>query len=232
MSFIITTFLEVLKGLPYTLLITCIAMLIGFLIGGLFAWIQLKPIPVLSQCVTVYNSFIRSTPLIVQLFIFYYGLPTLILWINHTFQHDINPDIMPPLAIACVAFSFHAIAYLSESIKSGLLSVPRSQMEAAQTIGLSQWQAYRRIIIPQALGYALPNIENQLIMLIKGTSLAFAIQIPEIIGRSQVIANEGYRFVEVYTVAVIFYWGIAILLEFIFHRFELKTTRYLRVKSS
>ncbi|MGV3244760.1 amino acid ABC transporter permease [Staphylococcus sp. 11261D007BR] len=231
MQFMINTFLDVLKGLPYTLLITLIAMIVGLIIGSLFAWIQFKNVKVLSQCITVYNSFIRSTPLIVQLFIFYYGLPALIIWLNTHFTTSIDPDLMPPLVLACIAFSFHAISYLSESIKSGLLSVPNSQYEAAQTLGLTQWQMYRRIILPQAFGYALPNIENQFIMLIKGTSLAFAIQIPEIIGRSQVIANEGYRFVEVYTVAVIFYWGLAIFLEFLFHRIERRTTQYLRVKA-
>ncbi|QLK86768.1 amino acid ABC transporter permease [Staphylococcus sp. 17KM0847] len=227
MQFIIDTFIEVLKGIPYTLSIVLIAMITGLIIGSIFAMIQVKRIPILYQIVIVYNSFMRSTPLIVQLFIFYYGLPTLILTLNATLHWQLNPDMFHPLAIAFIAFSLHAIAYLSESIKGGLRSVPISQYEAATTVGLSKWHIYYRIILPQAYGYALPNIENQLIMLIKGTSLAFAIQIPEIMGISTIIANEGYRFVEVYTISVIFYWGLAVILEYIFHRLESRTTRYL-----
>ncbi|MEJ7351130.1 ABC transporter permease subunit, partial [Staphylococcus epidermidis] len=81
-------------------------------------------------------------------------------------------------------FSLHATAYLSESIKGGLLSVDTKQIEAAQTVGLSNWNVYRRIVFPQAFGYALPNIENQFIMLLKGTSLAFAVQVTEIMAIS------------------------------------------------
>lgn len=228
MSFMIEAFLEVLKGVPYTLAISIVAVIVGLLVGSLFALIQYRRVPVLSQIITVCNSFMRSTPLIVQLFIFYYGLPALILALNAQFNWQLNPDMFHPLAIAFVAFSLHAVAYLSESIKGGLLAVSHDQYEAAQTVGLSRWHVYTRIVLPQAYGYALPNIANQFIMLIKGTSLAFAIQIPEIMGVSTVIANEGYRFVEVYTIAVIFYWVVAIVLEYVFHRLEFKTTRYLR----
>ncbi|AVQ33797.1 amino acid ABC transporter permease [Staphylococcus muscae] len=228
MSFMIEAFTEVLKGVPYTIAVAVVAIIVGLLIGSLFALIQFRRIPVLSQIIIVYNSFMRSTPLIVQLFIFYYGLPALILWLNAQFHWKLNPDMFHPLVIALIAFSLHAVAYLSESIKGGLLAVSQDQYEAAQTIGLSKWHLYTRIVLPQAYGYALPNIENQFIMLIKGTSLAFAIQIPEIMGVSAVIANEGYRFVEVYTIAVVFYWVLAIVLEYLFHRLEGHTTRYLR----
>jgi len=107
----------------------------------------------------------------------------------------INPDIFSPLVIAFIVFSLHAVAYLSESIKGGLLSVDTDQIEAAQTVGLSTIRTYKEIILPQAFSYALPNIENQFIMLIKGTSLAFAVQVTEIMAVSHVIANEGMTMV-------------------------------------
>ncbi|MFI9033133.1 amino acid ABC transporter permease [Staphylococcus pasteuri] len=227
MSFILHTFIEVLKGVPNTIAITLIAMLIGIIIGTVFAIIRLQRIPVLSQLVIVYNSFFRSTPLIVQLFIFYYGLPALILWFNSIFHTSLNPDMAHQLMIAAITFALHATAYLSESIKGGLLSVDPKQIEAAQTVGLSKWNVYRRIVFPQAFGYALPNIENQFIMLLKGTSLAFAVQVTEIMAISTEIANEGYQFVPVYTVAAIFYWALAIVIEYVFHKIEHRTTHYL-----
>lgn len=227
MSFIFYAILEVLKGLPNTILISVIAMVIGLVFGTLFAIIRLRRVPVVSQMIVVYISFMRSTPLIVQLFILYYGTPAIIMWLNTKWHWHLNPDAVPPLVIACIGFSLHAIAYLAESVKGGLVSVEHSQVEAAQTVGLSKRETYRRIVLPQAFGYALPNIENQFIMLIKGTSLAFAVQVTEIMSVSHVIANEGYRFIPVYTIAAIFYWLLAIILELIFHKTEARTTRHL-----
>ncbi|MDG0843581.1 amino acid ABC transporter permease [Staphylococcus equorum] len=232
MSFILSTISEVLKGVPNTIIISIVAMLVGLIIGTLFAIIRIKRVPVLSQLIIVYNSFFRSTPLIVQLFILYYGIPSFILFLNDQFTWAINPDIFSPLAIAFIVFSFHAVAYLSESIKGGLQSVDQTQIEAAQTVGLSRFSIYKEIVLPQAFAYALPNIENQFIMLIKGTSLAFAVQVTEIMAVSRVIANEGYRFIPVYTVAALFYWLLAIILEFIFAKMERNTTRYLRANAS
>jgi len=232
LSFILYTISEVLKGVPNTIFISIVAMLVGLILGTLFAIIRLKRVPVLSQFIIVYNSFFRSTPLIVQLFIFYYGVPSFILFLNGQFKWTINPDLFSPLVIAFIVFSLHAVAYLSESIKGGLQSVDPNQVEAAQTVGLSKLKSYKKIVLPQAFAYALPNIENQFIMLIKGTSLAFAVQVTEIMAVSHVIANEGYRFIPVYTVAAIFYWILAMLLEFIFAKMEHNTTRYLRATPS
>ncbi|MCG7338247.1 amino acid ABC transporter permease [Staphylococcus sp. ACRSN] len=231
MSFILYTILEVLKGVPNTLIITLVAIIFGLLIGTFFAIIRLKKIPVLSQLIIVYNSFFRSTPLIVQLFIVYYGLPSFILLLNDQFHFSINPDMFSPLIISLIVFSLHAVAYLSESIKGGLQSVSYSQIESAETVGLSKINIYRRIVLPQAFGYALPNIENQFIMLLKGTSLAFAVQVTEIMAVSHVIANEGYRFIPVYSVAAAFYWLLAICFEIIFAKLENKTTRHLQISS-
>src|SRR5699024_320101 len=106
---------------------------------------------------------------------------------------------------AFIVFSLHAVAYLSESIKGGLLSVDTDQIEAAQTVGLSTIRTYKEIILPQAFSYALPNIKNQFIILIKGTSLSFSVQVTEIIAVSYFITNEYYRFISVYSVAALFY---------------------------
>lgn len=122
MSFMIEAFTEALKGVPYTIAVAVVAIIVGLLIGSLFALIQFRRVPVLSQIIVVYNSFMRSTPLIVQLFIFYYGLPALILWLNAQFHWKLNPDMFHPLVIALIAFSLHAVAYLSESIKGGVIS--------------------------------------------------------------------------------------------------------------
>ncbi|PHK50254.1 amino acid ABC transporter permease [Staphylococcus edaphicus] len=231
MSFVLYTMFEILKGVPNTIMISLVAIIIGLSIGLIFALIRLKRIPVLSQFIIVYNSFFRSTPLIVQLFIVYYGLPTFIIFLNENLDWHMNPDIFSPLIIAFIVFSLHAVAYLSESIKSGLQSVDFHQIEAAQSVGLTKYHIYKEIVLPQAFAYALPNIENQFIMLIKGTSLAFAVQVTEIMAVSHVIANEGYRFITVYSIAALFYWLLAMILEYIFNKMERSTIRYTQTKS-
>lgn len=232
MSFIFQTIWEIFKSLPNTIIISLVAMTVGLCVGTLFAIIQIRKTPIFSQFIIVYNSFIRSTPLIIQLFILYYGIPNLILYLNATLGLKINPDMFSPMLIALIAFSLHAIAYLSETMKSGLLSVDYSQIEAAKTVGLSNRHIYTRIVLPQAFNYALPNIENQFIMLIKGTSLAFAVQVTEIMAVSRIIANEGYQFITVYSIAASFYWILAIILEKVFHKIESNSTNHLSTQSS
>src|SRR5699024_9967998 len=141
-------------------------MIVGLIIGTLFAFIQTKKIPIISQFIVIYNSFFRSTPLIVQLFIMYYVIPKLVIWSNAQFTLTINTDNFLPLVIEFIIYSLHADAYLSESIKGVLLSVDTDQIEAAQTVGLSTIRTYKEIILPQEFSYALPKNEKQFIMLI------------------------------------------------------------------
>src|SRR5699024_9107347 len=203
---ILYTVSDVLKGVANTVIISIVATIVGLIMGTLFAFIQTKTVPTISLFIVIYNSLFISTPLIVQLLIIYYALLKLVISIKAQFPFTINHHIFSPLVIAFIVFYLHAVAYLSESIKGGLLSVDTDQIEAAQTVRLSTIRTYKEIILPQAISYALPNIENQFIMLIKGTSLAFAVQVTEIMAVSHVIANEGYRFITVYSVAAIFYW--------------------------
>src|SRR5699024_3859774 len=117
-------------------------MIVGLIIGTLFAFIQTKKIPIISQFIVIYNYFFRSTPLIVQLFIMYYGILKLVIWSNAQFTLTINPDIFSPLVIAFIVFSLHVVAYLSESIKGGLLSVDTYQIDAVHNFGLSTIRTY------------------------------------------------------------------------------------------
>src|SRR5699024_11083864 len=107
----------------------------GLCVGTLFAIIQIRKTPIFSQFIIVYNSFIRSTPRIIQLFILYYGIPNLILYLNATLSLKINLDMFSQILIAVIAFSLHGIAYLSETMNSRLLSVDYSQIEAAKPVG-------------------------------------------------------------------------------------------------
>lgn len=144
---------------------------------------------------------------------------------NVAFEH--YPDGINPLAIVLFVFTLHSAAYLTEVMRGGLRSVDDKQIEAALTVGLRKRHILMRIVIPQALGYAIPNLGNQFIALIKGTAIAFVVQVTEILAISQIIANDGYRFVEVYIIASAIYWIMAIFFEWIFGKMENRVGKYL-----
>ncbi len=218
---------DILKGVPTTLLIAVISMVFGLVIGTIFALIRKRKIPVINQVIVVFVSFFRSTPLIVQLFAFYYGTPVLIEWLNKVWQLSLDPDGVSSLTIVLFVFTLHSAAYLTEVMRSGLKSVDDSQIEAAITVGLRRRHILMRIVIPQALGYAIPNLGNQFIALIKGTAIAFVVQVTEILAISQIIANDGYRFVEVYIIASVIYWIMALFFEWVFGKMESRVGKYL-----
>ncbi|WP_259340093.1 amino acid ABC transporter permease [Mammaliicoccus vitulinus] len=218
---------DILKGVPTTLLIAVISTVFGLVIGTIFALIRKRKLPVINQLIVVFVSFFRSTPLIVQLFAFYYGTPIIIEWLNNVLQTDLDPDGAHPLMIVLFVFTLHSAAYLTEVMRSGLKSVDESQIEAAVTVGLKRRHILTRIVIPQAIGYAIPNLGNQFIALIKGTAIAFVVQVTEILAISQIIANDGYRFVEVYIIASAIYWMMALVFEWIFGKMESRVGKYL-----
>ena len=120
------------------------------------------------------------------------------------------------------AYSINEAAYNSETLRSAILSVDKGQIEAAYSVGMSNFQALKQIVLPQAVKVALPNLGNNMISLIKGTSLAFAISVVEITARGQIVAARGYRFFEVFVVVAALYWGLTIAVEKLVYSLEKK----------
>lgn len=227
-NFAIKHFPEVLKGVPVTLLIAVVSIVIGSLAGLGLALLRVYKIPVLNQITAVYISFIRGTPLLVQLYVFFYGMPELMNWINQTWATTWNADAISPLWYAFIVYSMNASAYTAEIFRASLNSVARGQMEACYSVGMTTWQGLCRVVFPQMIVMALPNMGNIFINLIKSTSLAFAVKVVEIIAISKIIANQGYNFLEMYLVASIIYWVICLLLEVVFHYLEKYVSTYKR----
>lgn len=223
-SYLIKSIPDIAKGIPTSLGIALIAFFIGLLIGLIVALIKIYKVPVLYQIVTVYVSFIRGTPLLVQIFLSYYGIPMVIRYLNANYGWDVNISFIPAIYFIYVAFSLNSGAYLSETLRSAILSVNKGQMEACYSVGMTTTQALRRIILPQAAVVALPNVGNHFVALLKDTSLAFAASVPEIIGKAKIIAGRTSQFFEVYIVAALMYWLICIVIEkllrFLEHRFR------------
>ncbi|MEH7525735.1 amino acid ABC transporter permease [Bacillus sp. JJ1503] len=201
--------MRVLNKLPLTLLMLGVSLFFSLIIGVIVAIVRIQKRPISYAVATFYLSFMRCTPLLVQLFLVYFGLPQLLLLVNI----DING--WDRFVFVVIAFSLYTGAYLSEVIRSAYMAVGRDQLEAAYSIGMSYSQALRRIILPQAFLVALPDLGNNIIELLKDTSLAFTIGIIDIMGQVRIILgnNYGIGMFEVYFIISLVYWGTCIVIE-------------------
>lgn len=204
---------ELLKYLPMTLEITILSMIFGLIIGLMVAIVKIKQIPVLKRIVAIFVSFTRGTPIIVQLYLTYYGIPILLKYYNYYNGTNYNLNSIPSLLFVLVAFSLNEAAYNSESIRAAIQSIDKGQIEAAHSLGMTSLQVLRRITIPEAFVVALPTLGNALIGLLKGTSLAFVCSVVEMTAQGKILAGSNYRYFEVYVSLAIIYWVLTIIIE-------------------
>lgn len=224
-EFMIDIMPDILKGVPYTLAIAVVAFAVGIVIGFFGAIIKIYKVAVLKQIVDIYVSFIRGTPLIVQILLIYYGIPILLRILNQQLGTAFDVSGIPAVAFMFVAFSISAGAYLTEAIRAALLAVDKGQMEAAYSVGMTTFQGMTRIVIPQAVKVGLPVFANFFIGLLKDTSLAFAASVPEIMGQAKIEAGRASRFFEAYIDAALVYWVICIIFEGLIVLLEKKVRR-------
>lgn len=223
---IFTNIPQLLKYLPITLGIVILSMVVGLFFALIIALVRLKKVPGLSQLFTVLVSFVRGTPLIVQLYLSYYGVPIALRYWNYYNHTNYSINGIPAFMFVFVAFAINESAYNSENIRGALLSVDRGEIEAAQSLGMTGFQILRRITIPEALVVALPTLGNQFISLIKGTSLAFVAGVVEMTAEGQIIAGRSFRYFEVYMSLAIIYWALTIITEIIIRLVEKRINRF------
>lgn len=196
--------------LPVTLYILTLSLLFGFVLGLFLALPRIYNTPIVNQLAKVYISFFRGTPIMVQLFIVFYGIPAL------TGLIGIDTSKMDPFYAAVATYALSNAAAAAEIIRAGVGSVDKGQTEAAYSIGLSGSQAFRRIVLPQALVQAFPNMGNMVISSLKDTSLAFSIGVMDMSGRGQTLITSSNHSLEVYIALSIVYYAVAILCEWFF----------------
>lgn len=221
-AYFLDTAIRLLPGIPMTLFIAFFSFCVGLFAGLIIALIRLYEVPVLNALAVVYVSFFRGTPLLVQLFMFYYGIPIFLKSLGFEF----NFALIDAIYYALVIFSFYASAYLAEIMRSALLSVDKGQKEAAFSVGMTPYQALKRIILPQAFMITLPNLLNFFIMQIKNTALASIITVPELMGLADIESGRSSKFLEVYLMAAIMYWAMCVLLEAVFFKIEERFKRF------
>ncbi|RED63958.1 amino acid ABC transporter permease [Cohnella lupini] len=212
-SFIWTAFVKLLPAIPNTLYITVVSVSCGFIIGTIVALSRIYKIPVLNQLGTSYVTFIRGTPMLTHLLLIYFGLPLIIDGLAEKYGWSFNSVSIPMIGFAYISFSITAGAYLAEVIRSGMLAVDKGQLEAAHSIGMTTFQALRRIVFPQAFAAALPNLSNSLIGMLHGSTLAFTVSVVDINAKAQIVAATNWKFFEAYLAAALIFWGLTIVIE-------------------
>lgn len=217
----------VVQALPMTLLLTFVPVTVGLVLGFILALFKIKKIPVLSQLTDIYLSIFRGVPLLLMLFIAYYGLPKLINFLFFDGLRVASPNKIPGVLAALLMLTLHSAAYLCEIVRGALNSVDMKQMEAAHAIGMTKYQAYTRIIIPQAIVVCMPNYFNFVLGLLKKTSLVFTISVMDIMTAAKIVAEEGYRFIEAYMLVGAIYIVSSFIFYTIFHKIELHARRQM-----
>ena len=196
-----------IPGLVYTIPITLISFAIGLLIAIVTALIRIKKIKVLSQIIQFYVWIFRGTPLLVQLFIIYYGLPSVGI-------------VLEAFPAAIITFSLNVGAYSSETVRGAILSVDKRQLEACYSVGMTYFQSMYHIILPQALKIAIPPLFNSLIALVKDTSLAANITVAEMFMAAQRIVANTYEPLVLYIEVAIIYLAFSTILTYVQHFIE------------
>ena len=186
------------EGAWTTIQVALIAQLLGVLLGFVFALMRISRNPVANGLAGFYVWFFRGTPVLLQLFILYFGLPQL--FNSQTFTQELTA-----FRAAVLAFGVNEGAYMTEIVRAGILSVEAGQMDAGKSLGMTQLQAMRHVVLPQALRVVIPPTGNEFIAMLKNTSLASAISLVELLYASNLIYSSNFKFMELLVVAAIWY---------------------------
>jgi L-cystine transport system permease protein len=206
-------------GLVFTVPLTLISFALGLALAFIVALVRLFGPPWTVAIVRFYVWLIRGSPLLVQLFVIFYGLPNVGI-------------VLDPLTAAIIGFSLNVGAYNSEVIRGVIESIPKGQWEASYSIGMTRGQALRRVILPQAARVALPPLSNSFIALVKDTSLAAVLTVPEIFQAAQRIASVTYEPLILYTEAALIYLVFSSVLSSAQVRLERRFARHALFQSS
>ena len=214
---------DFLEGTWLTLQLVVICAILGFMLAVPVALARLSPNRIVAGLASAYSLFFRGTPLLVQLFLVYFGLGQFgvvrdsFLW----------PLLREPFVCALLTFVLNTAAYSGEIVRGGILAVPKGEIEAARACGMSTLTAYRLVILPRAFSICLPAYSNEVIILLKGTSLASTITLMELTGASRLAASNTYQPIEVFAIAGVVYYLLTLVITKIFQVLEARYNRYI-----
>ncbi|WP_375740303.1 ABC transporter permease [Pseudomonas boanensis] len=200
-TFLRDTLLQLLQALPMTLVLFVASVALGTLLAMLVVWLRVCEVAALRHLARGYIFLFRGSPLLIQMFLLYYGLSQF----PAVRQSLLWPVLREPVTCAVIALALCTAGYMAEIFRGGLLTVPQQQIEAGRAAGMSGWLLARRIIIPVALRNCLPAYSTEIILMMKATSLASLMTVYEISGVAQRIISETYRTMEVFLCAALIY---------------------------
>lgn len=205
---------DLLRGLMLTLLTWVVGSALGLISGLVLMLLQLSDLPFVRPVIRVYIETVRGTPFLVQLFLAYYGGPV------------IGIDI-PALTLGIACLGIYSSAYFAEIFRAGIAAVPRGQVEAATSLGLTRTTIFIRIVSPQMFIAALPAIVNLVVIVLKETSVLSIITIPELTAQLGGMSSDTFRFFESYAVLALVFWGLTELTSYVGLRLEKAITRHV-----
>lgn len=203
-----------LQGVPMTLVLSILGMILGLVLGFFIALASGAKHIVFRWPARLYISFMRGTPMIVFLFLLYFGLPV------------IGIELTAFLA-ATLAFGLNSAAYIAEINRASLSSIDAGQWESAKALNMPYWTTMRAIILPQAVRIAIPPLSNVLLSIVKGTSLAAMITVPELFQKAQIVAGRTFDSMTMYILVALIYWPICGAISYLQNRLETRYSQYL-----
>jgi glutamate/aspartate transport system permease protein len=207
------------EGMRFTLLLTVFATAGGVVLGTLIAMMRLSSLPILGWLAALYSNIMRSLPLVLVIFLFYFLVPYVGQWIIGASR----PIAVGPFASVFVTFTLFEAAYFSEIMRAGIQSIPRGQMAASSAVGLTYWQSMRYVVLPQAFRHMLPVLLTQTIVLFQDTSLVYVLSLTDFLGAASKIGQRDGRLVEMYLFAAAVYFVISFSLSRFTKRVEART---------
>lgn len=191
-----------IDGMGFTLMLTGLATLLAGLLGTILAVIRLSPLPVLPKLIVGYVEFVRSLPLVLLIFWFYFLVPYIGQWLTGAER----PIAVGAFSSALITFTLVEAVYFSEIMRAGIQSISRGQLSAARAVGLSYTQAMRYVVLPQAFRNMIPLLLTQTIVLFQDTSLVYVVSITDFLGAAGKVAQRDGRLVEMYLFAALIYF--------------------------
>ncbi|MCO2939437.1 ABC transporter permease [Pseudomonas aeruginosa] len=215
-------------GLLVTLKLLSISLLIGLLLAVLLALMRVSKQPLVNFPAWLYTYVIRGTPMLVQLFLIYYGLAQF----DAVRESALWPWLSNASFCACLAFAINTSAYTAEILAGSLKATPHGEIEAAKAMGMSRLKMYRRILLPSALRRALPQYSNEVIMMLQTTSLASIVTLVDITGAARTVYSQYYLPFEAFITAGLFYLCLTFILVRLFKLAERRWLAYLAPRKS
>ena len=205
-----------IEGMTFTVTLTLLAMTGGIVFGTLLAMMRLSAFKPVSMIAGGYVNLMRSVPLVLVIFWFFFLVPYIGAWI----LREPNPIKVGAWLSAVITFTMFEAAYYCEIMRAGIQSIPRGQVWAGYALGLNYWQAMGQIVLPQAFRNMLPVLLTQTIILFQDTSLVYVISATDFLGAASKVANRDYRLVEMYTFAAVVYFVISYGLSTLVQRLQ------------